>query len=72
MAGLVLSRADHGSGPHLLLVAAMVKLARRDLADPYLSVGARAFLRGDSFEGREPGIDLDLFAELLSYGGQWI
>jgi len=64
-------RAEHGSGPHLLLVAAMVKLARRDLASSSHSVGARAFLRGETFALRPPGIDLDLFAECIGYEGVW-
>ena len=60
-----------GSGPHMELVAAAVRLARRDLDDPRHSAGAKAFLRTEPFEGREPGIELDLFAELIGYGGSW-
>jgi len=64
-------RAGHGSGPYMMLVASMVRLARRDLADPELSVGAKAFLRGEPYKGIEPEIDLGLFADLLGYGGRW-
>ena len=62
---------DHGSGPYLLLVAAMVRLARRDLGHPYLSVGARAFLRGEAYQLRAPGVDLRIFAECVGFRGSW-
>jgi len=58
-------------GPHLLLVAAMVKLARRDLNHPIYRHQARAFLRGDPFAGRPPGVNLDLFAAQVGYSGSW-
>lgn len=58
-------------GPHLLLVAAMVKLARRDLNHPVYRHQARAFLRGDRFGGRSPGVNLDLFAAIVGYDGSW-
>jgi len=62
---------DSDSGPYLGLVAASVRLARRDLGHPNFSVGARAFLRGEALEGVAPGIDLKLFAELLGFRGSW-
>lgn len=60
---------DHGSGPFLELVAASIRLAHRDLEDPKHSEEARAFLRGEPYEGSPVGIDLDLFAECIGYGG---
>lgn len=59
------------SGPHLLLAAAVVKLAVRDLSDSRFSEEARAFLRGQPFDGRAVEIDPDLIAEILGYGGSW-
>jgi len=82
LGGLVITDCD--SGPYLRLVAASVKLARRDLDDPEFSAGAQAYLSGESFEPayarpkrgkvvkKQPvGINLRLFAELLGYGGRW-
>ena len=62
---------DNDSGPYMCLVGAVVRLARRDLGHPYFSAGARAFLRGEPFALRQPGIDLDLFAELIGLKGSW-
>jgi hypothetical protein len=53
---------DYGSGSHLLLVGAMVELARRDLADPDLRAEALAFLQGDL---------VALFAECLGFEGSF-
>lgn len=50
-------RPDHGSGPHLALVAAMVELARRDLSDPLYSASARWFLQYSDL--------VDLFADCV-------
>lgn len=58
-------------GPHMSLVGAMVKLARRDLNHPVYRHQARAFLRGDLYADRLPGVNLDLFAALLGYDGSW-
>lgn len=55
----------------MALVAAMIRLARRDLTNPNHSVQARAFLRGRPFAGRSVGIDLDLFGRLVGYTGSW-
>jgi hypothetical protein len=54
-----------GSGPHLVLAVAVVRLARRDLDDPRFSDEARAFLRVEPFDGRPVGFEADLVAELL-------
>lgn len=62
---------DNELGPHMLLVAASVKLARRDLNHPVYRHQARAFLRGEPFAGRPAGIDLSLFARLLWFDGSW-
>jgi hypothetical protein len=59
------------SGPHLLLAVAMVKLAVRDLDDPRFSAGAKAFLRGEPYEGSKPEVEADLIADVLGYGGKW-
>ena len=56
------SAPDYGSGPHLALVAAMVRLARRDLANPDYSAEAREFLKSDF---------VALFAECLGYDGEF-
>ena len=61
-----------GSGPYLALVGAMVRLARQDLAHPIHSDEARAFLLTRPFEGREVGVEVDLFAECLGYGGSFL
>lgn len=66
------NRPDYGSGPHLALVAALVSLAVRDLADPNHSEEARAFLKGEPFAGSPVEIDVDLFADLLGYEGKFI
>ena len=60
-----------GSGPYLSLIAAAVRLARRDLANPKFSAGARLFLQSKSFEGHPVGVDLRLFADIVGYGGVW-
>ena len=62
---------DHDPGPYMRLVGASVRLARRDLGHPFLSVGARAYLRGEPYQLRQPGIDLRLFAELIGFRGSW-
>lgn len=54
------SRPDYGTGPYMALMAASVRLARRDLRDPDLAVGARAYLDGDL---------VALFRDCLRYGG---
>ena len=55
-------RADYGSGPHMALMAAAVGLARRDLAEPAFSAGARVFLRSSL---------VGLFADCIGYGGSF-
>ena len=60
---------DFESGPYLELIGAAIRLAFRDLADPKHSEEARAFLRGEPHKGEPVGIDLDLFAECIGYGG---
>jgi len=56
---------DVGSGPYLALTAAVVGLARRDLHDPRYRDEARAFLRGEPFDGDPVGIEVDLVADVL-------
>lgn len=65
------NRPEYGSGPHVALVAQMVSLARRDLADPVRSEEARAFLEGRPWKGVPVAIDLDLLADCLGYEGAW-
>ena len=65
------SRPDYGSGPHLALMGAAVRLARRDLEDPDHSEEAKAFLRGEPSDGSPVGVEVDLFAECLGYGGSF-
>jgi hypothetical protein len=55
-------RPDYGSGPHLLLLTAAVKLARRDLSHPFFSAGAREFLNGSL---------VALFADAIGYEGSF-
>lgn len=62
---------DTELGPYALLVAASVRLARRDLNHPVYRHQARAFLRGEPFGGNPPGINLSLFARLLGFDGNW-
>lgn len=50
-------RPDYGSGSYLLLVGAMVELARRDLSDPLYSASASWFLKYSDL--------VELFAECL-------
>lgn len=69
---LWINRPEYGSGPHFALIAAVVGLAVRDLADPNHSEEARAFLLGQPFEGFPVEIDVDLFADLLGYEGSFI
>lgn len=57
------SQPDYDSGPYLSLMAAVVKLARLDLADPLYSEECTSFLTGDLAE---------LFAECLHYEGSWL
>ena len=56
------SDPDYGSGPHMALMAAAVRLARLDLEDPFYSAEARRFLQGDIVE---------LFADCLGFGGRF-
>ena len=60
---------DFDSGPYLALIGAAIRLAREDRQDPKHSEEAKAFLRGEPFDGSPVGIDLDLFAECIGYGG---
>ena len=53
---------DYGSGPYLALMAAAVRLARRDLANPTHSAEAREFLRSDL---------VALFADCIGYDGDF-
>lgn len=62
---------DCVSGPHLLLAAAVVKLAVRDLTDPNHSEEAQAFLRGNLMSDDYTAIDPSLLADLLGYRGSW-
>ena len=50
-------RPDYGSGSYMLLVAAAVDLARRDLSDPLYSASASWFLKYSDL--------VELFAECL-------
>lgn len=63
------TRPDYGSGPYLALVAAAIRLARHDLDDPKLSEGALAFLRSEPYMGKDVGIDVSLFGELIGFTG---
>lgn len=56
-------RPDYGSGPHLSLMVAAVRLARLDLSDPFYSVEAERFLKGDM---------VALFAECIGYEGSFL
>lgn len=56
------SEPDYGSGPHMALMAAAVRLARLDLQDPLYSAEAKRFLNSDIVE---------LFADCLGYGGSF-
>lgn len=55
----------------MALMGAVVRLARRDLGDPERSGEAKAFLRGESFDGTPVGVEIDLFAECIGYGGRF-
>jgi hypothetical protein len=57
------SQPDYDSGPHLMLMAAAVKLARLDLADPLYSEECMSFLTGNLTA---------LFAECLHFEGSWL
>ena len=57
------SQPDYDSGPYLALMAAAVKLARLDLADPLYSEECVSFLTGDMAAN---------FAECLHYEGSWL
>lgn len=57
------SQPDYDSGPYLALMAAAVKLARLDLADPLYSEECMSFLTGDLAQ---------LLAECLHYEGSWL
>lgn len=57
------SQPDYDSGPYLALMAAAVRLARLDLADPLYSEECRSFLTGDLAR---------LLAECLHYEGSWL
>lgn len=54
--------AEYGKGPYLELVAAGVRLARRDLAKAGYADSAREWLRGPL---------VALFAECIGYGGSF-
>ena len=56
-------RPDYGSGPHMLLVTAIVGLARRDMSNPLYSAECRSFLTGDL---------VALFADCLGYEGSFL
>lgn len=61
--GVHLSREIHAdAGPYLCLVAAAVRLARRDFYDPTYSDEVRAFLVGPLVE---------TFAECIGFGGSF-
>ena len=66
------SPPDYGVGPHLALVGAVVSLARRDLSRPVYSEEAEAFLLGRPHRGVPVGLDVDLLADCLGYGGSWL
>lgn len=57
------SQPDYDSGPYLALMAAAVRLARLDLADPLYSEECMSFLTGDL---------ASLLAECLHYEGSWL
>ena len=67
----LLTCPDYGSGPYLVLIGAAIRLARRDLGDLNHSEEAKAFLTGQPYDGRPVGVEVDLFAECLGYGGNW-
>lgn len=52
----------YGSGPYLELVAASVRLARRDLTDPQYAEGAAEWLASPIVES---------FAECIGFGGHF-
>lgn len=54
------TKPDYGSGPYLVLMAAAIRLARLDLANPALEAEARAWLRSDL---------VSLFADCIGYEG---
>ena len=56
-------RPDYGSGPYMLLMAAAVELARRDMSNPLYSAECRSFLTGDL---------VALFAECLGFEGSFL
>lgn len=56
-------RPDYGSGPHLLLMAMAVKLARLDLLDPSTRYESERFLRSDL---------VALFAECIGFDGSFV
>jgi hypothetical protein len=66
------TRPEYGSGPHLALMGAAVRLARRDLEDPEHSEEAKAFLLGQPYDGSPVGVEIDLFGECLGYGGSFL
>lgn len=55
-------RPDYGSGPHMLLMAAIVSLARRDMSDPLYSAECQSFLTGPL---------VSLFADCLGFEGSF-
>lgn len=57
------SQPDYDSGPHLALMAAAVRLARLDLADPLYFEECLAFLKGDL---------VGLLAECLHFEGSFV
>jgi hypothetical protein len=56
-------RPDYGSGPHMLLLADVVSLARRDMSNPLYSAECRSFLTGDL---------VALFADCLGFEGSFL
>lgn len=56
-------RPDYDSGPHMLLMAAAVKLARQDMSNPFYSAECRSYLTGDL---------VALFADCLGYEGSFL
>lgn len=57
------SQPDFDSGPHMMLLAAVVKLARLDLADPLYTEECKSFLTSDLAR---------LLADALHYEGSWL
>lgn len=61
------SRPDYESGPYLLLLVEMVRLAVRDLSHPRYSQEAQKWLQGLPCTCKTQGISIELIAEALGF-----